>query len=210
MGAESQSSLERELLAFYDRNGFGPQTGARPKTVLVYTGCLLVPLPNIETRHVYLKYHDLRHLVIGYSVGRIGEGRISAWELGTGSFFQSPLLGVMNLIALSTGLFLDRSSMWLAFRRGCVCRNLYPREIRQQVDNNTWHSIAELKSQLLDVRHDRLPPRLRKIEFAAYATVAVAIHAAMAIPAVIVRFCSDALGAEGVVKALCRWRSKPA
>ncbi len=89
---------------------------------------MLVPLPNIETRRRFLKYHDLHHLVTGYSVGRIGEGEVSAWELGTGSAFVSPTLGVMNLIALSTGLVLEPKRMWLAFRRGCMNRNLYPAE----------------------------------------------------------------------------------
>src|SRR5215510_16137708 len=123
-------ALRDELTAFYTRCGFGDVIGARPLTVRVYTGCMLVPLPNIETRRRYLKYHDLHHLVTGYSVGRIGEGEVSAWELGTGSAFVSPLLGVMNLIALSTGLVLERKRMWIAFLRGCRSRNLYPAAVR--------------------------------------------------------------------------------
>ena len=82
-------SLNDELAAFYASNHFGNVVGARPLTVPVYTGCMLVPLPNIETRRRYLKYHDLHHLLTGYSVGRIGEGEVSAWELGTGSAFAA-------------------------------------------------------------------------------------------------------------------------
>ena len=70
-----------ELAVFYRRSGFGKVIGARTLTVPVYTGCMLVPLPNIETHRRYLKYHDLHHLVTGYSVGRIGEGEVSAPEL---------------------------------------------------------------------------------------------------------------------------------
>ena len=77
--------LEAALDAFYRRHGFGEVAGPRPRMVGVYTGCMLVPMPNIETRRRYLKYHDLHHLVTGYSVGRIGEGEMSAWELGTGT-----------------------------------------------------------------------------------------------------------------------------
>lgn len=47
-------TIHDEIAAFYARNGFGPVLGARPRTVPVFTGCLLVPLPNIETRHRYL------------------------------------------------------------------------------------------------------------------------------------------------------------
>jgi len=116
-------ALEDELSAFYRRSGFGDVAGRRPRTVAVYTGCMLVPLPNIETRRRFLKYHDLHHLITGYSVGRIGEGEVSAWELGSGSAWVSPTLGLMNLIALSTGLFLEPRRMWRAFRRGCGSRD---------------------------------------------------------------------------------------
>lgn len=99
-------SLDEAYALFYQKNGFGPIVGDRePLTVGVYTGCLIVPMPNIGVRHKYLKYHDMHHILTGYTVGRIGEGEISAWELGTGSMFRHPILGIMNLIALSTGFF---------------------------------------------------------------------------------------------------------
>src|SRR5262245_48298324 len=127
-------TVEAELQSFYERSGFGAVLGARPRTVAVYTGCMLVPLPNIETRRRFLKYHDLHHLITGYSVGRIGEGEVSAWELGSGSAYVSPTLGLMNLIALSTGLVLEPRRMWRAFLRGACSRNLYPIARREQVD----------------------------------------------------------------------------
>src|SRR5436190_13998798 len=137
MGARHMP-LQDELASFYRSNGFGEVVGARPCTVPVYTGCLLVPMPNIEARRRYLKYHDLHHLVTGYSVGRIGEGEVSAWELGTRSLFVSPTLGVMNLIALSTGLVLKPRRMWQAFRRGWTSRNLYPAAMRAELDSGRW------------------------------------------------------------------------
>ena len=44
----TSATLQDELDAFYRRSGFGAVIGARPCTVRVYTGCLLVPMPNIE------------------------------------------------------------------------------------------------------------------------------------------------------------------
>jgi hypothetical protein len=184
-------TLQEELADFYQRSGFGPDVGARPRTVPVYTGCMLVPLPNIEVRRRYLKYHDLHHLVTGYSVGRIGEGEVSAWELGTGSVFVSPTLGVMNLIALSTGLALEPRRMWRAFRRGCAGRNLYPASTRADLDAGRWADIAQLRQDLLGVKTTGVPAVIRAVEFAGYSVVAVVIHAAIAIPAVIVRFVTD-------------------
>lgn len=184
-------TLKDELAAFYRRCGFAETADRQACTVPVYTGCLLVPLPNIETRHRYLKYHDLHHIVTGYSTGRIGEGEVSAWELGTGSMLNSPLLGTMNLIALSTGLVLEPKRMWRAFRRGCRSRNLYPQAMRTQIDGEHWPDLPALRQELLESRRDLLPSALRSIEFGAYAATAMLIHALIAIPAVCTRVVTD-------------------
>jgi hypothetical protein len=184
-------ALGDELIAFYRRNGFGEVIGSRPLTVPVYTGCILVPLPNIETRRRFLVYHDLHHLVAGYSVGRIGEGEMSAWELGSGSIFISPALGLMNLIALSTGLFLEPQRMWRAFHRGCSSRNLYPALVRAEVDADRWTTIDELRQYVIGTAVRRLPAPLRVAEFAVYSLAALIIHGLIAIPAVIARLITD-------------------
>lgn len=184
-------TLKEELAAFYRRCGFADTADRQACTVPVYTGCLLVPLPNIETRHRYLKYHDLHHIVTGYSTGRIGEGEVSAWELGSGSMLNSPLLGTMNLIALSTGLVLEPRRMWRAFRRGCRSRNLYPQAMRTKIDSEHWPDLRALRQELLESRRDPLPSALRGIEFGAYAATAMLIHALIAIPAVCTRVVTD-------------------
>jgi hypothetical protein len=184
-------TLQQELLAFYARSGFGPDLGARPRTVRVYTGCLLVPLPNIEARRRFLKYHDLHHLVTGYSVGRIGEGEVSAWELGSGSALVSPTLGAMNLIALSTGLVLEPRRMWRAFRLGCTSRNLYRADVRERVDAGAWADLAALRSACLAVRPSGGPVALRGAEFACYASLALLVHASIALPALLARLVTD-------------------
>jgi hypothetical protein len=183
--------LADELADFYRRAGFGEVVGARPCTVKVYTGCLLVPLPNIEARHTYLKYHDLHHLLTGYSVGRIGEGEVSAWELGTGSMAVSPVLGTMNLIALSTGLVLQRRRMWRAFVRGCASRNLYPAATRADVDAGRWADVAALRTDFVEAAPPRVPMALRAVEFGAYCAAAMLIHALIAGPAVLARIVTD-------------------
>jgi hypothetical protein len=186
-------TLNEELASFYKRSGFGETLGARPCTVSVYTGCMLVPMPNIETRRIFLKYHDLHHLITGYSVGRIGEGEVSAWELGTGSAFVSPTLGVMNLIALSTGLVLEPRRMWRAYRRGCASHNLYPLARRAAVDGGAWQDIVALRNDLLEVKRVDTHMILRSVEFGFYSVAAIMIHALIAIPAVIARFITDIL-----------------
>ena len=184
-------SLDTALNDFYTEHGFGETLGARPMTVPVYTGCLLVPLPNIETRKRYLKYHDLHHLVTGYSVGRVGEGQISAWELGTGSMRESAMLGLMNLIALSTGWFLARDKMWAAYCRGCKSRNLYSRTARADIDSGTWSDVDELRRAILEIAPDR-PMRLTdRMLYWIYVALSLCVHAAIAITAVAVRTGTD-------------------
>ena len=196
-------SLEEELAVFYRRNGFGEVAGRRPpRTVAVYTGCMLVPLPNIETRRRFLKYHDLHHLITGYTVGRIGEGEVSAWELGAGSAFVSPTLGVMNLIALSTGLILQPKRMWLAFRRGCRSRCLYPRDFRALIDAGCWPDVATLRDAVLDTTAPRVPMILRAAEFACYSVAAMFVHATIAAPAVITRVITDILLGHTLFRAV--------
>jgi hypothetical protein len=195
-------TLNQELASFYKSNGFGETLGTRPCTVSVYTGCMLVPLPNIETRRTFLKYHDLHHLITGYSVGRIGEGEVSAWELGTGSAFVSPTLGVMNLIALSTGLVLEPGRMLRAYRRGCASRNLYPAERRAAVDSGAWPDVAALRKDLLEVKPADTHKIVRSIEFGFYSVAAIIIHAFIAVPAVAARFITDILLGYTVFEAV--------
>lgn len=195
-------TIDSELQDFYRRHGFGEVPGERPRTVPVYTGCLLVPLPNIETRRKFLKYHDIHHLVTGYSVGRIGEGEISAWELGTGSALASPILGIMNLIALSTGLVLEPRRMWRAYERGCRSRNLYDIEARTNVDSGRWDEVGMLRDDILEVRATPTATPVRAIAFSIYSILAMFIHAGLAIPAVIARFLTDVTGSGSVFAAL--------
>ena len=195
-------TVEAELRSFYQRHGFGDVLGSRARTVLVYTGCMLVPLPNIETRRRFLKYHDVHHLVTGYSVGRIGEGEVSAWELGSGSAFVSPTLGLMNLIALSTGLVLEPKRMWRAFARGCRSRNLYSAPVRAAVDAGRWPDVAALRRQVLEVRLSRGPVALRVTEFGLYALLAMGLHACLAVPAVVARFVTDVMLGASVFQAV--------
>jgi len=195
-------SLDAALTLFYERHGFGDTLGARPKTVPVYTGCLLVPLPNIEARNRYLKYHDLHHLITGYSVGRIGEGEMSAWELGTGSMRSSPILGFMNLIALSTGWVLARDKMWTAYVHGLRSCNLYEQQMRSAIDDGDWASIDELRDDVVDCRPERCLNRFRRGLFRFYIIVSLMIHAMIAIPAMIARTVSNLKQGKSLAETL--------
>ena len=196
-------SLNEAMTLFYQKNGFGPIVGDRqPLTVGVYTGCLIVPMPNIGVRHKYLKYHDLHHILTGYTVGRIGEGEVSAWELGTGSMFRHPILGVMNLIALSTGFFLKPKRMLQAYQRGLISSNTYDAKSRLWIDTHGEHPLAELKQIKMEYKAKIFLPWLRWIEFAVYLSFAMLIHAVVVIPALILRIVSYLLAGEPFIEII--------
>ncbi|WP_227518793.1 hypothetical protein [Acinetobacter sp. ANC 4169] len=166
-------TLNEAMTLFYQKNGFGPIVGDRePLTVGVYTGCLIVPMPNIGVRHKYLKYHDLHHILTGYTVGRIGEGEVSAWELGTGSMFRHPILGVMNLIALSTGFFLKPKRIVQAYWRGLISSNTYDAHSRQWIDAHGDSPLSELKRLKLEIKSRAFLAWLRWLEFSIYISLA--------------------------------------
>ncbi len=196
------TELEAELSQFYERHGFGPTLGARPRFVGVYTGCALVPMPNIETRRHFLKQHDLHHLTTGYSVGRIGEGEVSAWELASGSMRVSPVLGLMNLIALSTGWFVDRKRMWKAYCRGLESKNLYSDSMRKRLADGEWQSMDELRSELLDSRQSAAVGLYDRFRYAMYVAMSILVHAPLVLPAIIARVTTDVRSGKGVIASL--------
>jgi hypothetical protein len=101
------------------------------------------------------------------------------------------MLGTMNLIALSTGLFLEPARMWRAFRRGCTSRNLYSASVRRDIDAGRWPDVVALRRDFVEVKSSAAPLAVRVLEFGSYGAAAVIIHAAIAIPAVCVRIVTD-------------------
>jgi hypothetical protein len=190
------------LSEFYTKHGFGNDIGKRPPlTVKVYTGCMLVPLPNLEVRRIYLKYHDLHHILTGYSVGRVGEGKMSAWELGTGTFYTHPMLGLMNLIALSTGIFLNPKGMLSAFLVGKRSYNIYSKQSRLRIDRNEV-DVLMLRNQTLNCRDNISSVFLAKCEFYIYCIIAIIIHIMLVIPAITVRTFSDLVATGSIIKSI--------
>jgi hypothetical protein len=81
--------------------------------------------------------------------------------------------------------------MWRAFRRGCASRNLYSQAVRADIDRGRWMDIEALRRHNLEIKPSIGPAPLRTLEFAVYSAVAMLIHAAIAIPALIARFVTD-------------------
>jgi hypothetical protein len=177
-------TVDESLKLFYQQSGFDIDTGDRPAFIDVFVGCLLIPLPNIETRRKYLKYHDLHHVLTGYGASQAGEGEVSAWELGTGSLLH-PILMMMNLIAVSTGLAIAPVRVFKAYLSGCKSRNLYCPKIRNKIETGEYKNIDELRKEFLNCRCSDDFLVLKTIPFLVYAFLSLIIHALLVIPALL-------------------------
>jgi len=176
---DTDMTTREALIAFYKFNRLNLAADFESHCVRVYIGCILAPVPNINARKKYLKFHDLHHIMAGYGIDRIGESEISAWELGSRSC-RKPLISVMNLFALSTGYILSPRRVAAAFYRGCRSKNLY-----YLSDSSTFDidhlNLDEIKAAHLDIRQN-IPYRwLKQIEFTGYLSFSMLIHIAMLI-----------------------------
>jgi hypothetical protein len=140
-----------------------------------------------RARRRFAKVHDVHHLITGFACGPLGEAQLAAWELGTGSALVSLRVGAANLASLPAGLMLDARSVWRAFRWGCRSRNLYPRPVRTRLDAGAWRNVEALRQEFLLVKRSEGLLPLRAAEFGAYATCALSLHAALALPAALLR-----------------------
>jgi len=168
-------NIESALNQFYKESGFDAETGKRPAFVEVFVGCLLIPLPNVETRRKYIKYHDLHHVLNHYDASQVGEGEVSAWELGTGSLLH-PILMFMNLIAISTALAVSPRRVFKAYLLGCKSKNLYCPNVRHRIDTGVLDDIDELRKEFVNCRCSNGWIALKLIPFVIYALIFVIIH----------------------------------
>ena len=168
------------LIGFYKFNSLNLTADFESHCVRVYIGCILAPVPNINARKKYLKFHDLHHIMTGYGIDRVGESQISAWELGSRSC-RKPLISVMNLFALSTGFILKPSIVTEAFYRGCRSKNLYYLSDAMQNAEIDNLNLVDVKLKHLDIRKSVKYKWLRQIEFTGYLFFSMIIHVVMLI-----------------------------
>lgn len=177
-------NLNLALKKFYEESGFEEDTGKRPAFVDVFVGCLLIPLPNVETRRKYLKFHDLHHVITGFSASQAGEGEVSAWELGTGSLLH-PILMFMNLIAISTALAIIPKRVFSAYLLGCKSKNLYCPKVRRRIESGELNDTEQLKNEFVNCRCSDGWIALKMVPFVLFATLSVVIHILLVIPALL-------------------------
>ncbi len=76
-------SVQSALDAYLDENGFTTaEYDARTVTVTFWGATFT--LPNLASRRLAIRFHDLHHVMTGYGTDPAGEFEVSAWELRHG------------------------------------------------------------------------------------------------------------------------------
>lgn len=138
--------VKEALNDYYKKSPFGEDGDISKETVFVYAGPYLMVMPNTDMRKSAITYHDLHHLLTGYSNSRIGEGEVGAWELGT-DCWNKPIAVFYNLGGMATGLMYSPKKMYKAFISGCRQRNLYDCDVDELLTKNVDEVLAYIDSR---------------------------------------------------------------
>lgn len=145
----------REALSEYYRNSpFDENETLTQDWVQFYAGKRFISVPNFKMRKRLIQYHDLGHMLTKYSNSRVGEGEVSAWELGSGICHCHPS-AFFGIFGLATGIRFSPSRMKKAFFRGRNSKYLlkYPleefldksyQEAQEQIFNRTRNCFSKI------------------------------------------------------------------
>lgn len=173
MGVETTYDIGERVRDARERyfidNGFGAGGNYDEAWARVDVGPIPVMIPNTPGRVRAIRYHDLHHILTGYSTKLVGEFEISAWEIASGCGRQW-FAWMINMTGLVAGLFVNPRAVYRAFIRGRHTGNLYGRPFDDALLEQT---LGELRAQLgfLHGHDHRATPRDR-LAFALWVTLA--------------------------------------
>lgn len=117
-------TIRKALAQLFERFGF-KDDAYTAKKFAIFIGKVGIYLPNTPGRVWVARFHDIHHVLTGYSANWKGEAEIGAWEIATGCR-SSFVAWFLNSGAVVVGLFLWPAAVWRAFKRGRRTRtNLY-------------------------------------------------------------------------------------
>ncbi len=173
MGVETSYDTGESVRAARERyfidNGFGAGGNYEEKWARVDVGPIPFMIPNTPGRVRAIRYHDLHHILTGYSTKLVGEFEISAWEIASGCG-RLWFAWMINMTGLVAGLFVNPRAVYRAFVRGRYTRNLYDRPFD---DALLELQLGELRTQLGFVEEGEHEARSRdRLAFALWVTLA--------------------------------------
>ena len=128
---------------YLEANGFD-EANQQKRWVKVQYGPFVSYFPNTKGRIKLLKYHDLHHILTGYSTKLPGEAEIGAWDIAAGCLgFGAGW--ILNMLGFADGLIINPKGVYRAFMRGRQSSNLYPVDLNEQFMSKT---VGEVRREL--------------------------------------------------------------
>lgn len=143
-----ENQTPREILPlFYAEHNLGMDGGQSSPTVKMnLMKGVYFYIPNFDARRKAVLWHDIHHLVTGYSAATfLGECEISAWEIGSGckKYWAAFLIDSSGVML---GCFINPPRIIQAYARGRRTKNFYHDTYSKEEVLST--SIAEIKKWL--------------------------------------------------------------
>lgn len=140
----SEMTLLEARARYFALNEFGADGGYDDAWVKVEYGWMRFYFPNTRARARVVRYHDLHHILTGYSTTMPGETEISAWEIATGCT-ANYAAWILNLLGFGFGLLINRRGVYRSFMRGRYSSNLYAYPFDDQLLSS---KVGEMRSLL--------------------------------------------------------------
>lgn len=163
-------TVKEAIQAYFKEHDLGEDGGLNKMWAKIKVGPIYLPLLNIPARRKALVFHDIHHIVTGYSGKWEGEVSISSWEISTGcgKYWVAWLL---DLNGMAIGLFMYPKSVFTAFIRGRRTKNLYKNTISQQ--DALAMKIEDLQEKLLIKQEDFVSTTNEQVLFITYSLIAL-------------------------------------
>ncbi len=148
------------LPIFYATNNLGMDGGqSSPVVKMDIMKGVHFYIPNFDARRKAVLWHDIHHLVTGYSASSfLGECEISAWEIASGcrNYWAAFLINTSGVLL---GCLINPHKIIQAYARGRRTKNFYHNLYSEEKVLNT--PLAELRGWLLLDKH----PKTTKANF---------------------------------------------
>lgn len=176
--SKASPTLRSARDAYFAENRFPSDGGYSARWVKIKVGPIPFAFPNTSERKRAVPYHDLHHVVTGYTAELVGEGEIGAWEIASGCTDYRAAL-ILNLQVMGFMLVSQRRRIFEAFVRGCHTRNLYGREYG---DRLLEQSVEATREELGLDRKTPAPTGADRRAFRRWSAAALALVWGPAIP----------------------------
>ncbi len=131
--------------AYFAENGFTTDAYEAPMATATLFG-IPVSYPSTASHKRALRAHDLHHVATGFGSDHLGEGEISAWELGCGLAGISWYVRGIIVLGVLVGLLFSPSRILRAYRFGRTSRCLFATEVEFEAFDRM--RIGELRAHL--------------------------------------------------------------